>query len=122
MELAVLIVFVGRAGEVLLEDGVAGFTFKGGVAGETLIALVKLTLNAALCGRGLIGLAATFSGGERSVSGFLCSFLSSFSSSELLSRLRVPARAGEGGFFAASMRTDFGRYFGSTEDVAGLRG
>jgi hypothetical protein len=119
-ELAVLMDFVGRAGEVLLEDAV--FTFEEGMEGETFTALVRLTLKAVLCGRGLMGLAATFSGGERDISGFLCSFISSLSSSELLNRLRVPARAGEGGFFAASITIDFGRYFGNAEDAAGFRG
>lgn len=59
-EAAVLTVLVGRAGEAfaLLEDDGAGLAFvaaatAGGLA--ALITLVKLTLKAALCGRGLIG-------------------------------------------------------------------
>ena len=105
---AVLTILVGREGEVLTDDGVEIFGFVG--EGVAVIELVKLALRAALWGRGLMG-REFFSAGEEAATG-VCSF---FSSSEvLLSRRRVPALTGEGGF-AASRITDFGRYFGNAE-------
>lgn len=75
-----------------------------------VIELVKLALRAARWGRGLMG-REFFSAGERGAMG-VCSF---FSSSEVvLSRRRVPALTGEGGF-ACSRITDLGRYFGNAE-------
>lgn len=53
---------------------------------------------------------------------FFADPLSSLSSSEVLTRLRVPARVGDGGFFSASEATDFGLYFGRADDVASCLG
>ena len=107
---AVLTILVGREGEVLTDDGVEILGFDGVGGGVAVIELVKLALRAALWGRGLMG-REFFSAGEGAATG-VCSF---FSSSEvLLSRRRVPALTGEGGF-AASRITDLGRYFGNAE-------
>jgi len=101
---------VGREGEILTDDGVEILGFDGVAGGVAVIELVKLALRAASWGRGLMG-REFFSAGETPEIG-ICSF---FSSSEvLLSRRRVPALTGEGGF-AASRITDLGRYFGSAE-------
>lgn len=114
---ALLTCFVGREGDVLVEVGAPIFFFGGGVEGLTFIA-ERLILIVALCGKGLIG-RESFSVNEGRV--FLSSapgvaFLSSLSSSELLKRLRVPARAGEGGFKPpSSIATDLGRYFGKAD-------
>jgi len=106
---AVLTILAGREGDVLTDDGVETLGFDGVAGGVAVIELVKLALRAALWGRGLMG-RDFFSVGETADMGF-CSFLSS---SEELSRRRVPALTGEGGF-AASTMTDLGRYFGNAE-------
>ncbi len=46
----------------------------------------------------------------------------SFSSSELLTRFRVPRRGGEGGSLLDSTRADLGRYLGRAEALARVRG
>lgn len=45
----------------------------------------------------------------------------SFSSSELLTRFRVPRRGGEGGGLLDSTRADFGRYLGRAEALPRVR-
>lgn len=119
---AVLVVFtnlVGRLGDVLLLEGVASFALEGVVGGVALIALDRLAFNAARWGRGLMG-RDVFSDGERMVSPLAGTRLSSFSSSELISGLRVPVR-GEGGL-ATSINVDFGRYFGRADEAAAVLG
>lgn len=83
-----------------------------------MVGLERLTLTAnALCGNGLIGL-ATLSAEERMVSLPLDETrCSTSSSSEVLNRLRVPARTGEGGFLVGSTITDLGRYFGKADEM-----
>ena len=109
----VLTIFVGRDEEDLWLAGVTTLDF-GGVEGVTLneLALVRFVLRAALWGRGLMG-RDIFSEGGTAERGLVCSF---FSSSEELSRRRVPALTGEDGF-TGSMTADLGRYFGNA-DVA----
>ena len=46
----------------------------------------------------------------------------SFSSSELLTRFRVPKRGGEGGSLVDSTRADLGRYLGRAEALPRVRG
>lgn len=46
----------------------------------------------------------------------------SFSSSELLTRFRVPRRGGEGGGLVDSTRADLGRYLGRAEALPRVRG
>jgi hypothetical protein len=46
----------------------------------------------------------------------------SFSSSELLTRFRVPKRGGEGGGLVDSTRADLGRYLGRAEALPRVRG
>ncbi|SRR6266404_5043101 len=46
----------------------------------------------------------------------------SFSSSELLTRFRVPKRGGEGGSLIDSTRADLGRYLGRAEALPRVRG
>lgn len=46
----------------------------------------------------------------------------SFSSSELLTRFRVPKRGGEGGSLLDSTRADLGRYLGRAEALPRVRG
>jgi len=58
-----------------------------------------------------------FSAGETAAWGLVCSF---FSSSELLSRRRVPALTGDG--LASSIVIDFGRYLGNADDALRFRG
>lgn len=105
-----------------LEVGVETFPFGGGVDGVTLTVAVRFTLNAVFEG-GLFMGPSNFRDGD-SISGvesLAGRFLSSFSSSDELRRLRVPARVGEGPFLPTSATTDFGLYFGRAEDAA-LRG
>lgn len=106
---AVLTILVGREGEILTDDGVGFLGFDGVAGGVAVIELVKLALRAALWGRGLMGREVLSVGGRAAMG--VCSF---FSSSEVLSRRRVPALTGEGGL-AASRITDLGRYFGNAE-------
>lgn len=113
----VFTVFDGREGESLLPEGVASFDLVG-VVGDRFTTLLRLVLSAARWGSGLIGL-KRFSTDD-AVS--FCSFSSSFSSSEVLDRRRVPNLAGDGGNFCASTSADFGRYFGSEEAVLGFLG
>lgn len=109
----VLTIFVGRDEEDLWLEGVDTLDFVG-VEGVTFneLALVRFVLRAALWGRGLMG-RDVFSEGGTAERGLVCSF---FSSSEELSRRRVPALTGEGGF-ADSTIADLGRYLGNA-DVA----
>lgn len=87
-----------------------------GVEGTVGLGRLTLTVNA-LCGNGLIGL-STLSAGERRVPRPLGESLRSpSSSSEVLNRLRVPARMGEGGFLVGSTITDLGRYFGNADEM-----
>lgn len=85
-----------------------------GVEGVILteLELVRFVLRAALWGRGLMG-RDIFSAGETAECGLVCSF---FSSSEVLSRRRVPALTGEDDFGHSTM-ADLGRYLGKA-DVA----
>ena len=85
---------------------------------EGAVGLGRLTLTAnALCGNGLIGL-CTLSAAGRWIPLLLGeSRCSPSSSSEVLNRLRVPARAGEGGFLVGSTIADLGRYFGSADEM-----
>jgi hypothetical protein len=105
----VLTIFVGRDEDLWLE-GVTTLDFVG-VEGVTLneLELVRFVLRAALCGRGLMG-RDVFSGSGTAERGLVCSF---FSSSEELSRRRVPALTGEGGFADSMM--DLGRYLGNAD-------
>ena len=107
----VLTIFVGRDEDLWLE-GVTTLDFVG-VEGATLneLELVRFVLRAALWGRGLMG-REVFSERGTAERGLACSF---FSSSEELSRRRVPALTGEDGF--ADSMTDLGRYLGNA-DVA----
>lgn len=59
----------------------------------------------------------TFSAEETAAWGPVCSF---FSSSELLSRRRVPALTGDGGL-ASSIVIDFGRYLGNADEALRFR-
>lgn len=108
----VLTIFVGRVEEDLWLEGVTTLDFVG-VEGVTLkeLELVRFVLRAALWGRGLMG-RDVFSEGGTAERGLVCSF---FSSSEELSRRRVPALTGEDGF--ADSMADLGRYLGNA-DVA----
>lgn len=108
-------ILVGREGDdVFAEPGVGAFDFVEELCGETLSELVRFALRAARCGRGLMGRCVFSTGEVTAIIGlFCCSF---FSSSEVLSLLRVPARgAGEGGLLACSTTADFGRYFGNAD-------
>lgn len=109
-----------RVGDVV-RDAFAFGVFLSGVDGEdglTLMADVRFTCSALRCGRGLIA-RVVFSpdlGRSRSIG----LPFSSFCSSEVLRRRRVPARAGGDGprfSFALSIYKDLGLYFGSAEVV-----
>ena len=93
-------------------EGVTTLDFVG-VEGVTFneLELVRFVLRAALWGRGLMG-RDVFSERGTAERGLVCSF---FSSSEELSRRRVPALTGEGGF--ADSMADLGRNLGNA-DVA----
>lgn len=120
---AVLTVFAGladvaaRAGD---EPDVAGDDREilDLVGVEGTVGLGRLTLTAnALCGNGLIGL-STLSGGERRVPLPLGESLCSLSSSsDVLNRLRVPARMGESDFLVGSTIADLGRYLGKADEM-----
>lgn len=116
----VFTILVGREGDdVFIDPGVGGLGFVGELCGDTLSEFVRFALSAARCGRGLIG-RWFFSAGEViAITGlFCCSF---FSSSDVLSLLRVPTRgAGDGGLVVCSTTTDFGRYFGKADPEVAL--
>lgn len=109
----------GREGDSLLPEGVASFDLVGVAGGDIFTTLLRLVLSTARWGSGLIGL-ERFSRGDEAV--FFCSFSSSFSSSDVLDRRRVPALTGEGRSFCVSTSIDFGRYFGSEETLLGFFG
>jgi hypothetical protein len=125
----VLAAFVGRDGEVVtavfedvLGDVFGGLSLRGEeielpLDGVTFTAAVRLTFRGPRLGSGLIG-RALFSVGDRARSIFRFAVLSSFSSSELLSRRRVPVLGGDGAFFNGSMTAALGLYFGKEEDTA----
>lgn len=109
-----------RTGDVRMRDGldcgVGVFTFFSGVAGLTLMAALRFTCSAPLCGRGLIArLPLLTAVGVVSLSIGLP--LSSLSSSEQLNFRRRPTRTGDGGFpvDVASMRADLGLYLGKPD-------
>lgn len=106
--------FVGRVGDDLTLGG-RGLFLDGVAGGVGFTAFDMLVFKGTRCGRGLIGRAA-FSDGVASA--FFWRSLSSFSSSELLNRLRQPV-VGEG-CLLVSINVDLGRYFGSADPGAVL--
>jgi hypothetical protein len=107
-------VVVFRTGEDVVRGGLAG-----GEGNESVEGLV----GSALWGSGLMGRAAfscvvVFPG----LSFAETPSATSLSSSELLARLRVPKRGGEGGMVCDSTRVDLGRYLGRAEVLPRGRG
>ena len=89
----------------------------GNFVGEGEI-LAGRSVRSALWGSGLMDRAA-FCNTEASDTSF--SEAPSFSSSELLTRFRVPRRGGEGGSLLDSTRVDLGRYLGRAEALPRVR-